>query len=397
MSKKIVVSGVGCTLVDRLFSNISFDADNLTPFLSRQSGDGGLTPGHLVFKEEFEKFAEIDFHKALKQITLNKDHDKINIGGPAIVPMIHAAQMAENDDCEYNIYAARGDDENGKIIMSLLKGVPVSLKNFMVAGNETPSTIVLSDPDYDQGHGERIFINSIGSAWEYTPDQLNDEFFFSDVVIFGGTGLMPLIHDNLTELLKRAKSKGCITIVNTVYDFRNEKANPHVKWPLGESDDSYQNIDLLMMDKEEALRLSGKKDMDLAMRFFRENGTGAVIVTSGTNNVRIFSDGSLFEILGESEMPISNAIYVELKKGHSGDTTGCGDNFVGGVIASIVSQIQSGIQTLSLKEACIWGIISGGTSCFYIGGMYEEKRSGEKRKMVEPYYEEYKKQIKIKK
>ncbi|MCK4465559.1 MAG: carbohydrate kinase family protein, partial [Bacteroidales bacterium] len=270
---------------------------------------------------------------------------------------------------------------------------PVLLDNFKLTGAETPSTVVLSDPNFDHGNGERIFINSIGAAWEYSPNELKDDFFSSDVVVFGGTALVPLIHDNLTELLEKAKSNGCITIVNTVYDFRNEKANPKIKWPIGKSDVSYRKIDLLMMDREEALRLSGKPELDEAMQFFREYGTGAVIVTSGTENIRVFSNGNLFRALDDSEMPISNAIYEELKKGHSGDTTGCGDNFVGGVIASWVSQIQNGISTPDLTEACIWGIISGGMSCFYMGGMYEEKNYGEKRKMIEPYYEQYKKQI----
>ena len=253
--------------------------------------------------------------------------------------------------------------------------------------------MVLSDPDYDQGHGERIFINSIGAAWEYSPDELQEEFFASDLVVFGGTALVPLIHDNLTELLVKAKSKGCITIVNTVYDFRNEGANPHLKWPLGSSDESYSHIDLLMTDLEEALRLSGQSKLDDAMKFFREQGTGAVIVTSGAKNVRLFSNGSLFQELRDTVMPVSEAVSEELKKGHRGDTTGCGDNFAGGVIASLVSQIQKKDTSLSLVEACSWGVVSGGTSCFYMGGMYEEKHAGEKRDMIKPYYLKYKQQI----
>jgi len=46
-----------------------------------------------------------------------------------------------------------------------------------------------------------------------------------------------------------------------------------------------------------------------------------------------------------------------------------------------------------LKEACIWGIVSGGFCCFYMGGAYFEEFSGEKRKKIDPYYDWYKKQI----
>ncbi len=395
MTAKLTISGVGSCLVDNLFNNISFSADNFSHFLSKEKGDGGLTPGQLVLKRDFERFLKKRNQSGLENIISYRSPYKINIGGPGIVSMIHAAQISDKEKSKFHFYGIRGSDKNGEFIMSLLSKTPLLIDNFKLSGNETPSTLVLSDPDYNQGNGERIFINSVGAAYEYTPKELDNDFFNSDIVVFGGTALVPLIHNNLTELLKKAKSKGCITIVNTVYDFINEKANPTLKWPLGKSDDSYKNIDLLIMDHEEAIRLSGCSDMHKAMQFFSGSGTGAMLITHGTENVRLFSNGTLFKALMSSEMPISNAVSVALKKGvHFGDTTGCGDNFVGGVIAALISQMQNGAAPYDLAEACIWGVISGGTTCFYIGGMYEEKFYGEKRKMIQPYYKKYKEQIK---
>ncbi len=393
MAKKIVVSGVGCCLVDRLY-NVSFGTESFKPYLSRESGDGGLTPGQLVFREEFETFSDKKFQTFQKDLHLERAPDKMNIGGPSIVSMIHASQLSDNESCEYKLYGCRGDDKDGAFIMSLLDHTPLNAENYKVSDAETPSTVVLSDPDYDHGQGERIFVNSISAAWDYAPEELNDDFYESDVVVFGGTALVPIIHDHMTAILKRAKSNKCITVVNTVYDFRNEKADPQSKWPLGSSDESYKYIDLLMMDLEEANRLSGKTNPVEAMQFFRDKGTGAVIVTSGAMNIRLFSNGGLFKELDPSELPISQAVSEELKKGHEGDTTGCGDNFAGGVIASLVSQIQKGSSSADLIEACSWGIVSGGTSCFYMGGMYQEKEPGEKLKNIEPYYLKYKQQIK---
>jgi len=238
-----------------------------------------------------------------------------------------------------------------------------------------------------------VFINSIGAAWNYSTKNLNEDFFASDLVVFGGTALVPKIHDNLTELLRKAKANNCITVVNTVFDFRNEKANPHKKWPLGRSDESYSYIDLLLVDREESLRLSGKPNIVEAVNFFRENKVGALIITNGSNPIRAFSSGRFLRILDECELPVSKAVSDQLKKVHSGDTTGCGDNFAGGVIASLVLQLQAGNNQPDLKEACIWGIVSGGFSCFYMGGTYFEAFPGEKRKKIEPYYDWYKKQI----
>ena len=81
MSKKIIISGVGCCLVDLLYNEIDFESESIRPFLSINRGDGGLTPGHLVFREEFEKFCGVPLDKALDIITGGRKHDKINIGG----------------------------------------------------------------------------------------------------------------------------------------------------------------------------------------------------------------------------------------------------------------------------------------------------------------------------
>ena len=392
MKKKLTVSGVGCCLVDKIYNNIPFNGKNILPFFSLQRGDGGLTPGQLVFKEEFEAFTGKNISLSLENITKGKPPDKINIGGPCIVALIHAAQMLENEDSTIYFYGSGGNDEEGRYLLSALKNTPVNIDNYRLSDNDTPSTVVLSDPEYDNGHGERIFINSIGAAWNYSAKDIGEDFFASDLVIFGGTALVPEIHDNLTGLLRKAKANKCITVVNTVFDFRNEKAKPHKKWPLGSSDESYSYIDLLITDREEAFRLSGKPDIGEAVNFFRENKVGALIITNGSNPVIAFSSGRFLRILDECEFPVSKRIYDQLKKGHSGDTTGCGDNFAGGVIAYLVLQLQSGNNQPDLKEACIWGIVSGGFSCFYMGGTYLETFPGEKRKSIELYYEQYKNQ-----
>lgn len=393
MPEKIIVSGVGCCLVDLLFNDIGFGNLTMNPYLSVTRGDGGLTPGHLVFREEFEKFCGEPFEQVLRRITGGRKHDKINIGGPSIVSLINAAQLVGKEYCEVRFYGRGGNDEIGEYLLSALHKTPVILKDFKLINNQTPSTVVLSDPGFEGGHGERMFINSIAAAWEYGPENLDDDFFNSDIVVFGGTGLVPQIHDNLTSLLSKARSKGCITIVNTVFDFRNEKANPSKKWPLGENDDSYRYIDLLITDQEEALRLSGEREPLNAINFFIENKVSSLMVTNGSKNIITWSDGKFFNASGIKEMPVSEKVITERKNIHVGDTTGCGDNFVGGVIASVVNQKQNGSIHPDIQEACSRGVVSGGFACFYLGGTYFEGETGEKREKMEPYYEAYKKQI----
>ncbi|HUX97266.1 MAG TPA: carbohydrate kinase family protein [Bacteroidales bacterium] len=390
---RVIISGAGCCLVDLLFNDISFSSSNIKPYLSANRGDGGLTPGHLVFREEFEEFCGKPFEDALREITGGRPPDKINIGGPSIVSLINIAQLIDKDQCEVRFYGRGGNDDSGRYLLSSLKKTEVVLRDYKLIEKPTPSTIVLSDPGYENGHGERMFINSIAAAWEFGPADLPDDFFSADIIVFGGTALVPVIHDNLTGLLRKAKSNGCITIVNTVFDFRNEKTDPAKRWPLGESDDSYEMIDLLITDLEEAFRLSGERDKDAALRFFINKKAASVVITNGSKNITAWSDGSFFMKSDPFELPVSRKVTDELHSFQGGDTTGCGDNFAGGVIASIVKQMNDGITRPDLNEACFLGIVSGGFTCFYLGGTYFEKQPGEKRMKMEPYYEAYRRQI----
>jgi sugar/nucleoside kinase (ribokinase family) len=391
-TKTITVSGVGCCLVDVLFNKIDFSSEKIHPFLSKERGDGGLLPGQLVFLEDLIQFAELSFEEILNRITNGKPHDKINIGGPSVVPLIHLAQLTKREECIVKFYGRGGADENGNYLKSELEKSPVILEDYDLVDGYTPSTFVLSDPDFDHGNGERMFINTIGAANAFLPAYLKDDCFGSDIVVFGGTALVPSIHDQLGALLRKSKSHGAITVVNTVFDFRNEKMNPSQRWPLGD-ENSYHSIDLLITDHEEALRLSGAKDTNGACSFFINSGLTSFVITNGSKDLYVWSDGKLFAREDLSTMPVSLQILKELKSGVRGDTTGCGDNFVGGMLYSIVEQLKQQNHPMDLVEACSWGVVSGGFTCFYVGGMYHETAPGEKLAKIKPYHAHYKAQI----
>ena len=95
-------------------------------------------------------------------------------------------------------------------------------------------------------------------------------------------------------------------------------------------------------------------------------------------------------------MPVSAAVGQALCEGKKGDSTGCGDNFAGGVIASLARQLyNSQLSTLNcqlpldLIEATRWAVVSGGFACFYYGGTYIEKQKGEKLALLQDLYNQY--------
>ena len=398
----LTISGTGCALMDYLYADIRLDSEAFLKYRSRNGGDGGLEPGKLVFVENLENFAGEPFQTILRALGDAKGPDRANLGGPSIVSLIHAAQLLEGSAVAVRFFGARGDDAGGDEIMKIVARTPLDFSGYHVFRGHTPFTRVFSDPTYDKGHGERTFVNERGVVDIFGPSDLPEEFFDADVVAFGGTAIVPRIHDALDVLCRRARRGGAIVVVNTVYDFRNEakiraSRAAGARWPLGRGEGAYSSIDVLVADKEEALKLSGGSSIGDALAFFRSRGTGTAIITDGARDIHLYSDGRLFVPVEEMKMPVSAEVrrILQSPSRPSGDTTGCGDNFVGGLLASIALQLEAGQKRgkLDLVEACSMAVVSGGFSCFYLGGTYLEEKPGEKWRNIKALYDLYRRQI----
>jgi sugar/nucleoside kinase (ribokinase family) len=398
MNNSIIrINGTGCALADFFYTNVKFNDPKFLKYLSKNVGDGGLSPGKLVFTEELVQFSNKPYNEILKDLTGNDSPDSFNIGGPSLVSLINASQLLSSSEFEVNFYGNAGNDHIAKRIFDTVQKTPLNISNYEKLSNrETAFTDVFSDFTYDEGQGERTFVNNIGAAWDYTPEMLSTDFFDAQIVCFGGTALVPQIHDSLTDLLNEAKKNHCITVVNTVFDFRNEKNAPGKPWPLGNTRESLKLIDVLIMDLEEALKISAQKTIDDAARYFEQQHVSSFIITCGSKDSIVYSNGSLFRKLAITRFPVSQLVLDELKNNEClrGDTTGCGDNFVGGIIASLAMQLKSkDIGKFDLPVAISWATASGGFSCYYVGGAFLEKFVGEKLERISKHQIEYLKQI----
>ena len=386
---KFRINGIGCSLMDFLYSGINFSSPVFQKYQSLSDGDGGLSPGRLVFADEFEKFTGKSVNEIIDELTGGKQPDSLSIGGPCIVALIHAAQMLRYENVEVSYYGMAGSDQTADQLFDLLSSTGLHTQHYQKTNGITPYTVVLSDPAYHNGKGERAFINHLGAAWDYSTGQVDPSFFDAAITVFGGTALVPGIHDDLHILLSRAKLNGSVTVVNTVFDFRNEKKNPGLPWPLGDTEKSLSLTDLLIVDQHEALKITGQKTTGLAAQAFIDSGTGAFVITDGANPVKLFSDGRFFNELSLCELPVSEAVSMNFDRRRQGDTTGCGDNFTGGILFSLARQLLNKKNYPDLQEAVNWGIVSGGFACFYLGGTYYEKEPGEKLFHIKKLYEQY--------
>ena len=207
--------------------------------------------------------------------------------------------------------------------------------------------------------------------------------------------LVPGLHREIHTPVERAHSGGSLTVVNTVYDFLNQSRDPHGPWPLGETDVTLRHTDLLIVDAEEARRISGADTPEEAAHRFVEAGVSAVVVTCGAADLFAVAVGGRFAPLEGRRFPISARISRELAEGagRNGDTTGCGDNFVGGVLYALAHQLHSGERRLDLYHAVTWGVVSGGYACFSLGGTTIESKRGEKLQALSEYVREYRRQL----
>ena len=390
------INGLGCSLVDNLYSPVNFKSDGYKKWSHGNTLGAGIITGGLVFGEDLEKSAGKKYEDILKEIIDKGVSPKKNIGGPAIVALINIAQIM-GKEANIGFFGARSDDENGRFITDKLGFFGIDISRYAVADGLTPFTDVLSDPSYHNNTGERSFINYIGSGAELSGSNLDNSFFNADILIYGGTALTPGLHDDLSSLLKRGKEKSCLNFVNTVYDFRNQNLNPDKSWPLVSEEEDYQLIDLLIADNEEAGRISGQESKEEALAFFSEKGVHSVIITHGAEDLVCYSDGLFFMEKGIFSLPVSISAGSKMRglsDESSADTTGCGDNFAGGVYASTVIQLKDRQDIKpSLKQAAAWGVVSGGFAGLYSGGVYYEQKQGEKLEKLKILFEEYKNQI----
>ena len=365
--------------MDLIHQSVDFSSTIYRSLTSRRPGDGGLNIGGLVFARDLERFAQRPITEVLSDLAERRPPDARNVGGPAIVSLIHTAQLLPHADVAF--FGVAGDDGTGDSLRSILAQTPVRTHALRTLPGDSPATYVFSDAGYQDGAGERLFVNQIGVADSDDAAAVPARFLEADIVQFGGTALVPPLHNRLPQLLERAREHRAFTVVNTVYDFRAERDAPQRRWTLG-GDQAYRSIDLLLTDLEEARRLTGQSAPLDAIHWFLARGVRAAVVTCGADPVWYGTSVS-----GEATVA-SLPVYREFVRdrpvaGASGDTTGCGDNFCGGVVASIAEHIEAGDRQLDLSRIVCRGIASGALCLSYLGGTMVEASAGEKRELTE--------------
>jgi sugar/nucleoside kinase (ribokinase family) len=387
------ISGTGAWVVDVI---CDIKPNDITPLVEQYFAEKGATKGIVRGAATLKKEIEHQFGKNIEQILDDIAVPGTSVkmlGGVAAATLIGAAQMLEGSGIDVFFYTNIGDDENARIALELFRKTPLRLDKFNTKKAKCPSSIILNESVSGKKVQERSFLSesNAGEGLVLVPEDLDEDFFRSDIAFFASLFWEPNIKENLTRILRTCKERGCITVIETSSDPNLQGVND--RWELGDREEIYRYLDILLMDKAEALAYSGKSDAEQAFAYFKQVGVKSFLVTDGLKPTYFYSNGSIFQP-AEGMIPVATPIIQDKAKGilPIGDTVGCGDNFAGGVIASLAMQLEAGEQP-SIIESAILGNLCGAFASTYAGGTYYEEEPGEKKNKINVYRDPYRKDL----
>lgn len=233
--------------------------------------------------------------------------------------------------------AVVGDDVLGTWLTRALADEGVDVSGIQVDPTVPTSATMLPI----RPNGERPALHVIGANAKLSIDMIDwDSLSSAKHLHLGGSLLLEKIDGPPTaELFRTAHERGMTTSLDIIgFPGRD------YEYVFGEA---YPHLDYLLVNNDDAMLLSGQDDVESAIDWFLERGVGTCAITVG-------GDGAIVKKAGEE------AIRVPAYDVSVIDTTGCGDAFSAGFIASIT---QGG----SLDDAARLGVAMGSFTARALG------------------------------
>ncbi len=185
-----------------------------------------------------------------------------------------------------------GDDDLGGYLVQQFKKYGVDL-NFlkMSPDEETEITVILIFKDLEK-------IQFITQIPPLTPEDLNPSCLNGARALhFAGYLLIPRLWGDASErLAKRAKANGLLVSLNTQMSTREDWISPLKK--------ILKYVDLLLVDEEEAKRMSGIQEIESASKALRELGPEIVAIKMGKEGCYVSSKESQIRVPAVRVSPI---------------------------------------------------------------------------------------------
>ena len=248
----------------------------------------------------------------------------------------NVAAWLTRTDARSTIVSHVGDDPAGAAIIAEFDALGVSNGDLVVPGETSGVVVVLVDSS-----GERTMFPDKGANSRLTAQDLPDLNSFQAVYISGYALLNPLARDGVLAMIEKIKADGLPIYfdpasVGAMKDVADKELH---NW--------FSMMDVLFLNEEESIYLTGSVDIERALNYLLDFSQ-VVVIKRG-------SAGAIAKARGfdSISLPAVAATVV--------DTTGAGDSFAAGFIASysknhdLTAALQAGGE---LAAGCV-AIVGG--------------------------------------
>ena len=232
----------------------------------------------------------------------------VHNGGNAMTASINMKKLGVSSSMVGKI----GNDMFGTYLKSVLESKEVDISGLKIDDKvQTSVSAVIVD-----GDGERSFLHCCGTNNIFSIKDIDWSVIEkADLVFVTGTFIMDTFDGvETTEFLKKCKDMGKTTFLDVCWDANGRWSNL--------LDSSMPYIDFFMPSIDEAICISGEKDVDKMAKVFFEKGVGNVVIKMG-------SKGCFVQQNTDTEGQIYPCYKVKAV-----DTIGAGDSFCSGFIAA---------------------------------------------------------------
>lgn len=244
------------------------------------------------------------------------------VGGDAVNEAVSLHAMGN----DVKLYTAIGEDALGSAFMSIISNYGMDTRGIKKdTEHSTTATVVTVGANGE--HGCMTLRNGAAGNMHYSMEVFDIDF--TDVKLLSIASLFWSKGQNdkeLSDLLKKAKAAGAVTVADMVLD--------QSQMTLEDIAETLKYLDYLVPSFQEASYFTGKNTPEEIAEEFHCRGVKTVVLKMGAEGVFASSEGKTYRV---------GTIATEVV-----DTLGGGDNFVAGFITGIV-------DGLCLEEALYFG------------------------------------------
>ena len=230
-----------------------------------------------------------------------------------------------------------GKDMFGDFVLERLRACNVDISRITrIDGVQTPTTL-----GFVNSSGDRGFLHCFGTNAEMVEEDYDlSEYGKGTIFYVGGIEILPRMRGiPVSHVIKKARDRGMITVLDTAYD-------PLDEW-LPVIEPSLPFLDILFVGEAEAKIYADSEDPKGIISFFRKYGIERIVLKRGEKGCFVYEDNRMYSIA---------ALPVDAK-----DTIGAGDNFLAGYLSGMVKKYPWE------KCACL-ATAAGSLSTQYFGG-----------------------------